>query len=81
MRASPPIALGHLDLARPARVVGVPAADAERLAAEGIRPGDVVEIEARLPLGGPVVVRLGRARVALARRIASAILVDPEDPG
>ena len=57
-------------------VVAVPARDADRLAAEGLRPGDVLEVETRLPLGGPVVVRLGRARVALARRVAAGILVE-----
>jgi Fe2+ transport system protein FeoA len=58
-----------------ARVVAVPSGDADRLASEGLRPGDVLLVEARLPLGGPVVVRLGRARVALARRVAGAIVV------
>jgi Fe2+ transport system protein FeoA len=56
-----------------ARVVAVPSGDADRLASEGLRPGDVLLVEARLPLGGPVVV--GRARVAPPRRVAGAIVV------
>jgi Fe2+ transport system protein FeoA len=35
-------------------------------------------VEVRLPLGGPVVVRVGRARIAIARAVAAGILVEPE---
>lgn len=77
MDASPPVSLALLDPGEPARVVAVGPADAERLAAEGLHPGDRVEVEVRLPLGGPVVVRVGRARIAVARSVAAAILVDP----
>ncbi len=76
MDASPPLSLALLHPGVPAQVLTVPAQDAERLAAEGLRPGEVLEVESRLPLGGPVVVRLGRARVALARRVAVGILVE-----
>jgi ferrous iron transport protein A len=75
MDASPPVPLSDLDPGVAARVVSVPAAQAERLAAEGLHTGDLIEVEARLPLGGPLVVRLGRARVALARQVAAGILV------
>jgi ferrous iron transport protein A len=75
MDASPPVALSELDPGVAARVEAVPPADAARLAAEGLHRGDLLEVEARLPLGGPVVVRLGRARVALARGVAAGILV------
>ena len=61
-----------------ARVVGVDPAEASRLAAEGLAPGDRVQVESRLPLGGPIVVRVGRARLALARRVAAGIRVEPE---
>ncbi len=77
MDASPPVPLVELDPGVVARVVVVPPAELDRLAAEGLHVGDVVEVEARLPLGGPVVVRLGRARVALARAVAARIGVDP----
>jgi Fe2+ transport system protein FeoA len=66
-----------LDPGISARVVSVPPGDADRLAAEGLHPGDSIEVEVRLPLGGPVVLRLGRARVAVARRVAAGILVRP----
>ena len=75
MDASRPISLALLPVGARTRVLVIPPGDADRLAAEGIHRGDALEIEAVLPLGGPVVVRLGRARVALARRVASGILV------
>ncbi len=75
MDASPPVPLSDLDPGVAARVVSVPGGQAERLAAEGLHVGDVIEVEARMPLGGPIVVRLGRARVALARQVAAGILV------
>lgn len=78
--ASPPLPLAALEPGVAARVVDVPPADAARLAAEGLHRGDAVVVEDRLPLGGPVVVRLGRARLALARRVAAAILVEPGAP-
>jgi Fe2+ transport system protein FeoA len=77
MDASPPIPLAQLPVGARTRVVAVPGPDADRLAAEGLHRGDTLEVEAILPLGGPVVVRLGRARVAIARQVASRILVEP----
>ncbi len=77
MDASPPVSLVALPPGRGARVVKVGRADVERLAAEGLHAGDRVEVEVCLPLGGPVVVRVGRARIAIARAVAAAILVEP----
>ena len=77
MDASPPVPLVQLAAGIDARVVSVPLEDVERLAAEGLHRGDILQVETRLPMGGPVVVRLGRARVALAQRVAAAILVQP----
>jgi len=77
MDASPPLPLARLGPGVPARVVAVEPADAARLAAEGLHPGDAVEVEAYLPMGGPVVVRVGRARLAVARKVAAGILVVP----
>lgn len=48
---------------------------ADQLAAEGLVVGVVLVPERRLPLGGPVVVGVGRARVALARDIARQLVV------
>jgi len=78
--ASPPVPLVALAGGVHARVVSVPPEDVERLAAEGLHRGDTLQVETRLPLGGPVVVRLGRARLALAQRVAAAILVQPGPP-
>ena len=80
MDASPPVPLVQLAAGVDARVLIVPSEDVDRLAAEGLHQGDILQVEARLPLGGPVVVRLGRARVALARRVAAAIVVEPGSP-
>lgn len=77
MQGSPPVSLVTLPPGRGARIVRVDPGDVERLAAEGLHPGDRVEVEVCLPLGGPVVVRVGRARIALARSVAAAILVEP----
>ena len=71
-----PISLADLPVGTRSRVISVPRGDADRLAAEGLHRDDTLEVEARLPLGGPVVIRLGRARVALARRVAVGILVE-----
>jgi Fe2+ transport system protein FeoA len=78
MDASPPRSLAALEPGRAARVVAVGVADAERLAAEGLHAGDRIEVEVRLPLGGPVVVRVGRARIAIARSVAAGVLVAME---
>ncbi len=76
MDASPPIPLSLLPAGARTRVVAIADDDVDRLAAEGLHRGDILEVDVALPLGGPVVVRLGRARVAIARRIAAGILVE-----
>lgn len=66
--------------ARPGRlfvVAEVEAASAASLLSEGVGPGVELELERKLALGGPVVVRLGRARLALARSLAAEIVVEP----
>lgn len=62
------------------RVTAVPA-DIDDLAREGIRIGSDVVVQARVPLGGPIVVRLGRARVAVPRAIASQVMVGASPSG
>jgi len=76
MDASPSIPLARLPVGAHTRVISVPPEDADRLAAEGLHRGDSLEVVAQLPLGGPVVARLGRARVAIARTVAAGILVE-----
>ena len=38
---------------------------------EGIVAGPVLQVERRVGLGGPVIVKLGRARLAIARAVAA----------
>ncbi len=47
----------------------------ESLAQEGIVPGAEVVVEKRLAFGGPVIVRVGRARLAIARRVARDVAI------
>ncbi len=84
--ASPPaspaaVPLTSLAIGRSARIVAIPADAAVALAAEGLTAGDLLEIETRQPFGGPVVVRAGHARLALAARIARGIVVEPRGVG
>ncbi len=58
-----------------ARVVAVDPAQAPRLAALGLHLGSVLSVEQDAPLGGPRVVRLGTARLALARVVTRGIRV------
>lgn len=81
--ASPPpavaphrLTLSRLERGAAGRILAVPPAEAVRLAADGLEVGATFVLEARLPLGGPVVVRLGRARVALARQLAGEVVVE-----
>ena len=46
------------------------------LAQEGIFEGAPITVERRLALGGPLIVRLGRTRLAVARRVAADVLVE-----
>ena len=47
------------------------------LAPEGIDVGVELCVERRLALGGPLIVRLGRARLAMARSVAAGVTVEP----
>lgn len=51
-------------------VEGSARAELER---EGLLPGSEVVVTARTPLGGPIVVRLGRARLALSADVAAQV--------
>ncbi len=75
--ASRAVPLDRLPVRMPARVVSVPVAS--QVADVGLVAGVEVAVERVLPLGGPVIVRLGAARVALARVVARSILVQEEE--
>ena len=53
------------------RVAG-PARD--ELEREGLLPGSCVSVIGRTPLGGPVIVQLGRTRLALSMNIAAQVV-------
>ena len=58
-------------------VDGVDGPDRAELEREGVLPGSVVVVTARTPLGGPVVVELGRARLALSASVAAQVATRP----
>ena len=62
------------------RVVAVEPDHEAALAQEGLRVGVEIALERRLGLGGPLIVRLGRTRLALARSVAATIHVAPVCP-
>jgi Fe2+ transport system protein FeoA len=74
------LSIGHRNLdgiaVGAAAVVGaVPADVAAELAREGLVPGALVRVAGRVAGGGPVIVSLGRARLALGRSICRSIEV------
>jgi Fe2+ transport system protein FeoA len=58
-------------------ITGIDGPDRLELEREGVLVGCVVVVAARTPLGGPIVVELGRARLALSARIAAQIGTRP----
>jgi ferrous iron transport protein A len=77
-----PLTLDQLGLAIRATVAGVDwslltESDARRLRNLGVDEGVTVEALHRAPFGDPLVVRIGRMRVALRRAAARAIQVEP----
>lgn len=68
--------LAHLPPRRLARVLKVPP-EHRRLLALGVRPGVLVEVLLRAPLGDPLEVRAGETLLLLRRTEAHAVLVEP----
>ncbi len=66
-----------LGIAIGAQIVDVDERHRSALDREGLSVGTAVTLEAALPFGGPVVVRTGNARVALARDVAASVVVRP----
>ena len=58
-------------------ITGVSGPDQPELEREGVFPGGVVVVAARTPLGGPLVVELGRARLALSAKVAAQVETRP----
>lgn len=59
-------------------IVAIGTEAADLLMVHGIRPGARIVVEGDAPFGGPCIVRIGRSRVAIDRRLAKAIVVLPE---
>ena len=81
---SPGVPLGALSVGDAARVVSVSREDSELLSylgTLGLVPGASVVIETVAPFEGPLLVRVGRSRYAIARDIAGLISVDPSTAG
>ncbi|MBX5464062.1 MAG: ferrous iron transport protein A [Clostridia bacterium] len=61
--------------------LGGPAPFRRRLAALGLLPGSRLRRLGAMPAGGPLMVEVGGTRLALRRRDAAAILVEPRGEG
>jgi Fe2+ transport system protein FeoA len=72
-----PVILADAPLDRTLRVIAIEPALCGALLPEGIDCGVRISVERRLALGGPLIVRLGRARLAISRVIAAGIEVVP----
>jgi Fe2+ transport system protein FeoA len=71
------LALSRVPLGVSRTIVSVEAAARVQLGREGLFAGDVVVVVSRTPLGGPVVIRRGRTRLALSAKMAASVLTDP----
>jgi Fe2+ transport system protein FeoA len=67
--------LADLGRGEAATVADIEPALADDLRREGIHAGSAVTALARAPLRGPIVLRVGRARVAVPLRVAAGIRV------
>jgi protoporphyrinogen/coproporphyrinogen III oxidase len=75
----PRLTLDGLPIGRAATVVSIDPEHGDDLALEGLHPGTAVAVASRAPLGGPLVVGIGRARIAVARQVAAGISVELAD--
>jgi len=75
--AAPSLALASARVGARLRVTVVDAPHADELAREGVLPGAILEVASRTPLGGPVIVTLGRVRLALSGDVAAAVAGEP----
>ena len=74
--------LDRLHAGQAALVLSVDGPAAAELLHEGIAPGVSVAVASRTPLGGPLIVLVGRARVAVARPAAAGVrVVSPGSDG
>jgi Fe2+ transport system protein FeoA len=73
------LTLDTLPVGRSGRILSIDGDQHADLALEGLLPGTAVAVASRAPLGGPLVVGIGRARIAVARSVAATIpvAIDP----
>ena len=65
---------------RSVEVLDVGARDPALLLVHGVRPGARLLIDGDAPFGGPLIVHVGNARVAIDRGLARGIRVTPRVP-
>lgn len=70
-----PVPLALAGIGRPLTVLGIDGPGRSELEREGVLPGGTLVVVTRTPLGGPVVVQLGRARLALSADVARQVTV------
>ncbi len=78
--AGPPLLLSMAPVGWRRVITSIDGPDRAELEREGVLPGSVVVVAARTPLGGPVVVELGRARLALSAKVAAQVETQPFTP-
>ena len=78
-----PVPLHRVTAGSRGRVTVIGPEHRAELVREGVRPGASVAVRSTAPFGGPLVVEVGRARVALAQSVARTVelTVDEERPG
>jgi Fe2+ transport system protein FeoA len=69
----PALSLDRVEPGCTVRVTGMPDSARQALQQEGVVIDAELTVERRVGLGGPVIVRLGRARLAIARAVARSI--------
>jgi Fe2+ transport system protein FeoA len=68
------VPLSRVSIGEPRRVVAVDGPVRDEVLHEGVLPGSVVIVTTRTPLGGPLIVDLGRTRIALSVDVADHVV-------
>ena len=72
------VSLAHVGTGAAARIVAIADEDLGALAEVGLFEQSLITVERRRPLGGPVLLDSGAARIAIARAVAARTRVIPE---
>jgi Fe2+ transport system protein FeoA len=75
-----PIPISHVAVGWRRIVTSVDGPARAELEREGVLPGSPIVVTARTPLGGPVIVELGRTRIAFASAVAAQVLTRGTEP-